>query len=77
MCIGMEGATHVMIRTNVELDENLVNEARKITLIRTKKELLNYALKELVSKAKRRKFLDLEGKVKWKGNLNDLRKRRS
>jgi len=66
-----------MIRTNVELDEKLVNEARKLTLIRTKKELLNYALKELVSREKRRKFLELEGKVRWKGSLQDMRKSRS
>ena len=65
-----------MHRTNVELDEKLVSKAMKLTGIDTKKQLLNYALSELVSKAKRKGILKLEGKVKWEGNLNDMRKSR-
>ena len=65
-----------MLRTNIEIDKKLVNEAMKLTHKKTKKELVNYALKELVSKIKRKKLLELEGKVKWKGSLNDMRKSR-
>ena len=66
-----------MHRTNVELDEKLVSEAMKITRIDTKKQLLNFALGELVRKAKRKKILKLEGKVKWVGNLDEMRKSRT
>ena len=66
-----------MRRTNIELDEKLVNEAMKLTHIRTKKELVNYAIEELVSKLKRKKILELEGKVQWSGNLRDMRKGRA
>jgi|Deesub1362A_J573_1020465.scaffolds.fasta_scaffold00093_116 Arc/MetJ family transcription regulator len=65
-----------MLRTNIELDEKLVNEAMKLTRKKTKKELVNYALKELVSKLKRKSLLELEGKVKWTGNLDKMRKSR-
>ena len=65
-----------MIRTNIELDEALVDEAMKLTHKKTKKELVNFALKELVSKLKRKKLLDLEGKVAWTGNLDEMRKSR-
>jgi Arc/MetJ family transcription regulator len=65
-----------MHRTNVELDEKLVSQAMKITRIDTKKQLLNYALGELVRKAKRKKILMLEGKVNWTGNLDETRKSR-
>ncbi len=65
-----------MLRTNIELDEKLVKEGMKLTRKKTKKELVNYALKELVSKIKRKKLLDIEGKVKWTGKLGDMRKSR-
>ncbi len=65
-----------MLRTNIELDEKLVDEAMKLTRKKTKKELVNYALKELVSTIKRKKLLELEGKVEWTGNLDEMRKDR-
>ena len=65
-----------MLRTNIELDEKLVKEAMKLTHKKTKKELVNYALKELVSKVKRKKLLELEGKVEWTGDLGEMRKSR-
>ena len=65
-----------MLRTNIELDEKLVDEAMKLTHKKTKKELVNYALKELVSKIKRKKLLELEGKVQWTGDLDEMRKSR-
>jgi len=65
-----------MLRTNIELNEKLVNEAMKLTHIKTKKELVNYAIEELVHKLKRKKILDLEGKVEWTGDLSEMRKSR-
>jgi len=65
-----------MLRTNIELDEKLVKEGLKLTRKKTKKELVNHALQELVSRLKRKKLLELEGKVKWTGKLSDLRKSR-
>ncbi|HWQ69282.1 MAG TPA: type II toxin-antitoxin system VapB family antitoxin [Patescibacteria group bacterium] len=66
-----------MLRTNIELDKELVSEAMKLTGMKTKKELVNYALKELVRKVKRKNLLHLEGKVKWEGNLYEVRKGRT
>jgi len=66
-----------MLRTNIELDEKLVKEGLKLTRKKTKKDLVNHALQELVSRMKRKKLLELEGKVKWTGKLNDLRKSRT
>ncbi|MDF1526247.1 MAG: type II toxin-antitoxin system VapB family antitoxin [bacterium] len=66
-----------MLRTNIELDEKLVDEAMQLTDKKTKKELVNYALQELVSGLKRKKILELEGKVEWTGSLSEMRKSRS
>lgn len=65
-----------MLRTNIELDEELVDEAMKLTHIKTKKELVNYAIGELVRKTKIKNLLELEGKVEWSGDLADMRQSR-
>ena len=75
MCIIIKEADFMM-RTNIELDEKLVEEAMKLTDSKTKKELVNYALKELVRKKKRKKLLEKEGNVEWDGSLEKMRKSR-
>jgi Arc/MetJ family transcription regulator len=62
-----------MSRTNIDLDNKLVKEGFSLTKLHTKRELVNFALEELVKKLKRRKILGLEGKVKWEGNLEKSR----
>ncbi|MDP3297835.1 MAG: type II toxin-antitoxin system VapB family antitoxin [Thermodesulfovibrionia bacterium] len=62
-----------MSRTNIELNDKILKEALKLTHIKTKKDVVNYALGELVRKIRRKKMLELEGKVKWEGNLNEMR----
>jgi len=65
-----------MLRTNIELDDKLVEEAMKLTHKKTKKEVVNYALDELVRKLKRKKLLELESQVEWTGNLDEMREGR-
>jgi len=65
-----------MSRTNIDLADDLVEEGLSLTRLKTKKELVNYALKELVSRERRKGILELEGKVEWEGDLNEMRKSR-
>jgi Arc/MetJ family transcription regulator len=62
-----------MARTNIDLDDRLVKEGLKVTRMRTKKDLVNYALEELIKKARKRRMLKLEGKVLWEGDLRRMR----
>ncbi len=62
-----------MSRTNIELNDKILKEAIKLTHLKTKKEAVNYALEELVKRLRRKRMLELEGKVKWEGNLNEMR----
>ncbi|MBI4745414.1 MAG: type II toxin-antitoxin system VapB family antitoxin [Deltaproteobacteria bacterium] len=62
-----------MARTNVDIDDRLVKEGLKLTHMKTKKELVNYALEELVKKIKRKGILKFEGRIAWEGNLNEMR----
>jgi len=58
------------MRTNVELDDALVEEAFQLTSARTKKDLLNLALKELIRSRKKKSLLDLAGKVQFHDNYD-------
>lgn len=62
-----------MSRTNIDIDDKLIQEGLKATNLRTKKDLVNYALEELVKKARRKRILKLEGKVRWEGDLRRMR----
>ena len=53
------------MRTNIVLDDDLVSEARKLTGIKTKRQLVHEALKLLVETKKRRNLLDLDGKIRF------------
>jgi len=61
------------MRTNIEIDDELMNKALKYSKLRTKKEVVNQALTEYVRYQMRLKLLSLQGKVKWTGNLNKVR----
>ncbi len=65
-----------MGRTNVFVDDELFREGLRLTKCKTKKELINKAIKELIEKEKRKKLLKLEGIVKWQGDLAEMRKGR-
>lgn len=65
-----------MGRTNIDIDGELVAVGMKITGCKTKKELVNLALQELVARKTRKKILELEGRISWAGDLNEMRKSR-
>ncbi len=51
------------MRTNIVLDDELVEEAFRHSDAKTKKELVDLALREFVEKRKRKDIRDLRGKV--------------
>lgn len=54
-----------MSKISVELDEKVLEEAMRLTHAKTKKQAVNYALEALVKRLKRKKILELEGKVQF------------
>ena len=65
-----------MHRTNIELDDKLVKQAMRLFGKKTKKELVNFALNELIRRERAKGILSLEGKVKWEGDLGEMRRGR-
>ena len=60
-----------MMRTNVVLNDELVNEAFKYSqTISTKRELIEVALKEYVDTRKRKNIMELKGKIKFIDNYD-------
>jgi len=66
-----------MKRTSVVLDEKVVGRAKKLTGIKTTRQLLDYALRELLRHRRQRDILKLRGKVEWEGDLAQMRRGRS
>jgi Arc/MetJ family transcription regulator len=61
------------MRTNIELDEKLVNEAMRISGITTKKALVNRALQQFIDSMDLKELLDYQGSGIWEGNLEEMR----
>ncbi|MEX1310331.1 MAG: type II toxin-antitoxin system VapB family antitoxin [Candidatus Sulfomarinibacteraceae bacterium] len=51
------------MRTNIVLDESLVQEAFRLTEARTKRELIHLALEELIRVRRKRNLAELAGRI--------------
>ncbi|MBA4417637.1 MAG: DUF2191 domain-containing protein [Syntrophus sp. (in: bacteria)] len=51
------------MRTNIVLDDGLVEDALRLSSARTKKEVIHEALKEFVENRRRLDLLELSGKI--------------
>lgn len=62
------------MRTNIEIDNRLMAKAKRINKRKTKKEIIDLALRTYIKVNERKKILNLFGKIEWEGNLNQMRK---
>ena len=65
-----------MGRTNIVIDETLVRKARKLTRLKTKREIVDRALEVLVRSESRKGILRYYGTGIWKGDGKALRRSR-
>ena len=64
------------MRTNIVLDENLIERAQELTGIKTKREVVQEALRTLILLREQGEVRNLRGKLKWDGDLNEQRQSR-
>jgi len=64
----------MMMRTNININANLMKEAMSMALTKTKKETVEIALNELIENRKRKQILNYRGKMNWNGDLDEMRK---
>ena len=66
-----------MKRTNLVLDEDLLEEAVRLSGERTYSRTVDRALSEFVRRVRARRILDLAGSGLWEGNLSEMRRDQS
>lgn len=61
------------MRTNIEIDDDLMRDAIAATGLKTKREVVEAGLRKLLRISEQRKIMELRGNVVWEGNLDDMR----
>jgi Arc/MetJ family transcription regulator len=67
---------HLMSRTNIDIDESLIRKARKLTRLKTKRQIVDKALELLVRSETRKGLLRYYGTGIWNGDLKASRRNR-
>jgi Arc/MetJ family transcription regulator len=52
--------------TNLALDEKLLKSAMKLSVLKTKRETVNLALKEFIERRRQKRILDLQGQIDFR-----------
>lgn len=61
------------MRTNIVIDDELMDEALKATGLKTKKEAVELGLKTLIRLQKQAAIKGYRGKLRWEGELAESR----
>ncbi len=61
------------IRTNVVLDQDLIEEALELTGLKTKRAVIEEALRLLTQLKRQERVRTLRGRLHWEGDLDALR----
>lgn len=66
----------LLVRTNIDIDDDLLAEARRSAGTVTKRETVEVALRELARRRSRLATRELKGTVDWDGDLKRSRSER-
>ncbi len=61
------------MRTNIVIDDDLMNRVLKLTGLRTKREAVDMGLKALLKLKKQEGIRNFRGKLDWESDLDDMR----
>ena len=64
------------MRTNVVIDDELMAKAIKYTGLKTKRAVIEEALRTLIALKSQEEVRELRGKLDWEGDLNEMREGR-
>ena len=63
-----------MMRTNVVIDDQLMDRALRSSGLRTKRSVIESGLRLLVQVSSQRKLRALKGRISWDGDLEEMRR---
>jgi len=61
------------MRTNIVIDDRLMDEAMRVTGLKTKRDTVELGLKTLLRLRKQEKIRNFRGKLLWSGDLDEMR----
>lgn len=61
------------MRTNIVIDDALMDEAMKLARVRTKREAVELGLKALIRLNRQAAIRNYRGKLPWRGDLDAMR----
>ncbi|HTS53242.1 MAG TPA: type II toxin-antitoxin system VapB family antitoxin [Burkholderiales bacterium] len=64
------------MRTNIDIDDDLMDEAMKASGLTTKRETVEAGLRLLVQLKRQQRIRAYRGKLLWEGNLEGMRRDR-
>ena len=64
------------MRTNIDIDDELLEKAMRLAGTKTKKATVEEALRIMVRRYGQRRALELRGTVEWVGDLDEMRRSR-
>ena len=62
------------MRTNIEIDDDLLDEAMAATGLATKRATVEEALRQVVNQTRRREAIRSTAGIGWEGNLEAMRR---
>jgi Arc/MetJ family transcription regulator len=68
----MANFLHIM-RTNIVIDDKLMQDTLRATGLKTKREAVELGLRTLLRLRQQAKIRDVRGKLAWEGDLEQLR----
>lgn len=67
----------ISMRTNIDINESLVRKAKKLTRLKTKRQIVDKALELLVRSESRKGILRYYGSGVWQGDPEAMRRNRT
>ena len=61
------------MRTNIDINDQLIAKAIKLSKSKTKKQVVELALESFIKSIMRRQMLELKGNINWEGDLKQMR----
>jgi Arc/MetJ family transcription regulator len=64
----------ITVRTNIEIDDELMDEAMRVSGLATKRETVEAGLRLLVQLKRQQGIRSYRGKLRWEGDLERMRR---
>jgi Arc/MetJ family transcription regulator len=71
-CLDLRGVNHIE-RTNIVIDEKLMEDTLRVTGLKTKREAVELGLRTILRLQQQQELRKFRGKLRWEGDLDAMR----